>query len=208
MNTLRDRDLLLWFFEHGADLCARSSFGALLDRQHALAYDSTGRRVPRADPWTYARSVGFRHRPTDDSYDIDDAVLAAASISRRLRLLAAATPAAADALDAYFGARGAVAARTRFGRLLALVPLTPTGAALVRELGCVAADGPAAAYAALARYVEMLRRDPRNAGRAKRALAEAEHRLLVAWRLWKRSADSQPEPAAPPARRRKGSATA
>lgn len=184
-----DRDGLLWFFERGAALCGPSSFASHLERQLAVAFDSRGHRLARTPAWTFARSVLHRHRPADGSCALDeDSALRAASVARRLRAVAAVDPTAAETLGVYFGPCGAAAAHTRFGRLLALVPLVPHGAVLAAGVDAGGGGAAVGAFEALARHLVACRGERASAPLVQRALAQAEHRLVVAWRRYRKTA--------------------
>jgi len=123
MQTNHEQDLL-WYFGEGQSTFRHSSFGDVLERAQALAFDSEGQRIPRRsrDDWHTMPVSSSRREP---SYTPDDGDLVrAAGISRRLRRLG---PEEAMVLHVYYGDIGARWARTRPGRLFSLYGLTDAG---------------------------------------------------------------------------------
>lgn len=129
----KDEVLLMWFFERGVTTFWRSTQGAMLERAHALAYDSSGHRIPSSDAWSTGATLRVREHQEEAGYmPEDESLMRVAHVSRRLRLLGARDSAAGHALEAYYGRAGARWARTDQGRLFALYPLTTSGEAFVR----------------------------------------------------------------------------
>jgi hypothetical protein len=134
VSMRHEDDLLRWFFERGASLPLRSTFGTTLERAYALAFDSEGRRLPASDAWTAGAALRAREqRRHAFEPAMDTEALRAARVSRRLRTLGAQQGAVVRVLEAYYGVVGARWGQTRHGRIFALYPLTPAGAAFVRS---------------------------------------------------------------------------
>lgn len=191
----RDEDLLTWFFEEGVGLFWRSPLGPALERQGALGFDSRGRRVGKPQPWTRAATSAHRHRPVEASYlPDDDELFRAAAVSRRLRRVGAVDRAAEQTLETYYGGLGARWARTSFGRIFALYPLTDAGATLVREEQSARPDLELLPHEHIAAQWRAQRMQPTQSRRERCALihAEAERRLFSAWRAWRAADDARP----------------
>ena len=190
MITRREEDLLIWYFEEGIGAFWRSPLGASLERQGALAYGGDGRRIAKPAPWTNQATIAHKHRPAESSYMPDeDALLRAASVSRRLRKVAEADAAAEQTLEAYYGAVGARWSRSSVGRVFAIYPLTEAGARLVRDDFVLSPSCEALPHERLAAALEAQRAHPTPERREQlaRVHAQAERRLATAWRLWRAS---------------------
>jgi hypothetical protein len=184
----RDEDLLIWFYEEGIGAFSRSPFGVALERQAALAYGEDGRRIPKATAWTHAADVAHRHRPGEASYMPDETLLLrAASVSRRLRRVAAADPRAEQTLEVYYGFIGARWARSTEGRVFALYPLTEAGARLVLDDIGAHRDAAALPHERIAHALCAQRASPSQERREllARMRTQAERRLLESWRVWR-----------------------
>ncbi|MEJ7727626.1 MAG: hypothetical protein WKG00_00245 [Polyangiaceae bacterium] len=184
----RDEDLLIWFYEEGIGAFSRSPLGVALERQAALAFDEAGRRIPKATAWTHAADIAHRHRPGEASYMPDETLLLrAASVSRRLRRVAAANARAEQTLEVYYGFIGARWARSTEGRLFALYPLTEAGARLVLDDIGVQRDATALPHERISHALSAQRSAPSEARREQlaRMRSQAERRLVESWRVWR-----------------------
>jgi len=189
MGILRkDEDLLIWFFERGVSVFWRSTFGNMLERAQALAYDSEGRRIPTSEAWTTGAELRVRERRQEASYEPEDADLVrAARVSRRLRWVQQADPAAEQTLEAYYGRAGARWARTDQGRMFALYPLTPAGEKFVRGDIAKRPDSEATAHERLLAEVQVQLVAPTQQRREllARIHTQSERRLNAAWDAWR-----------------------
>lgn len=184
----RDEDLLIWFYEEGMGAFSRSPLGVALERQGRLAFDENGRRIPKAAAWTHAADVAHRHRPGEASYMPDETLLLrAASVSRRLRKVAALDARAEQTLEVYYGFIGARWARSTEGRLFSLYPLTEAGARLVLDDIAAQRDAAALPHERVAHALCAQKAAPNEARREllARMRNQAERRLLDAWRVWR-----------------------
>lgn len=185
--TRKDEDLLMWFFERGVCTFWRSTFGTMLERTQALAYDSNGRRIPKSTAWSSGAELRVRERRQEASYEPDDHdLLRVARVSRRLRLVAACDPAAERALEAYYGAEGARCARADPGRIFALYPLTKAGERFVRDDVAKRPESADDAHGRLLAEVQLqqIAPTPQRRELLARIHTQAERLLASAWNAW------------------------
>jgi hypothetical protein len=184
--TRRETQLLDWFFERGDSLVYRSSFGTMLERQHAYGYAEDGRRVPKALRNGDGLRIKKKRQLDEASYMPDeDDLLRVAEVSRRLERVRSVDPDAALALTAYHGDLGARWSHVGSGRLFALYPLTHEGQ---QFLAHDAADWPGRGGPFERLALELAAQ--RTAPTAERAMllarihGQAENLIAKAWRLW------------------------
>jgi hypothetical protein len=183
----KDETLLMWFFERGVAAFWRSTQGAMLERAHNRAFDSEGMRVPSSSAWSAAASLRVREHREEASYLPDEEdLLRVARVSRRLRAVCSADPAAEQALAIYYGPEGARSARSDHGRIFSLYPVTDAGQAFLRADLEKHPDREDGATERLLAEHQVQAVEPTEKRRTLLALmhAQAETRLRRAWAAW------------------------
>jgi hypothetical protein len=184
----KDADLLVWFFERGVTVFWRSTFGTMLERAYACAYDSEGRRVHSSDAWSAGATLRLRENRHESSYVPEETdLLRAAQVSRRLRIVSATDPAAERTLEAYYGRAGARWAQMDQGRIFSLYPLTSAGERFVRADILKRPERDLSAHDRILAEVQVQLVAPTDERRAilARIHTQAEKQLAHAWATWR-----------------------
>lgn len=187
----KDETLLMWFFERGVASFWRSTQGAMLERAHSRAFDSSGQRIPPSAAWSNGATLRVREHREESSYLPDEEdLLRVARVSRRLRLVCSAEPAAEQALRIYYGPDGARGARSDHGRIFSLYPVTDAGQAFIRadlEKHPDREDDSPDDRILAEHQVQLVEPTEKRGTMLALMHAQAEARLRRAWAAWEAS---------------------